>query len=205
MSDEQQSASIEPKTPGEILRAARELRGLQQSGVAERLRLSVQTIKDIEADDYRHFTAEIYLRGHMRSYARICNIDPAIVLKAFEDLGVEIEADPQVPVMLAQDVPTSRRLRRSKRKTLLWAGLAVFVVLVVMVVLWWQEQQRHLYYSEKNGSANSNQVTAVPIKTTTSVEPVSTVSKVAPTENLTVHKKHVARSFSPDYKISPAD
>lgn len=225
MSDEQQSQSEEPKTPGQILRAARELRGYSQSGVAERLCLSIQTIKDIENDDYKHFTAEIYLRGHMRSYARLCNVDPAIVLKAYEDLGIDIESDSQVPVMLVQDVSASRRTHRTKRKTLLWASLGVLLVLIIMVVLWWQEQQRHIYYSEKGASANKHAV-SIPLSSEAMTEPVKPPAsnnvqkrpamkkkklKFAKTTTTvkTVHasarRHHRVKALVPDYSISPAN
>lgn len=221
MSDEQQQPqdpSKEPQTPGEILKAAREFRGYHQNQVAERLRLSVQTIKDIENDDYTHFTAEIYLRGHIRSYARVCDVDPEIVLKAFEGMGIEIESDPQVPVMMAHDVPVSRRSRRTKRKTLLWAGLGVLLVLIVMVVLWWQEQQRHMYYSQK---------ATVPIETkaTTEVKPAADERMAAPLQpptrvkkdKLVRHKAHHRKithhasretnndTYAPDYSVTPVE
>ena len=51
MSDEQQqsqSSSKGQRTPGQILREAREHRSYTQNVVAERLRLSLQTIIDID-------------------------------------------------------------------------------------------------------------------------------------------------------------
>ena len=221
MSDERQQpqdSSKEPQTPGEILKAAREFCGYHQNQVAERLRLSVQTIKDIENDDYTHFTAEIYLRGHIRSYARVCDVDPEIVLKAFEGTGIEIESDPQLPVMMAHDVPVSRLSRRTKRKTLLWAGLGVLLVLIVMVVLWWQEQQRR-YYSQK---------VTVPIETkaTDEVKPATDERMAAPLQSLKTtlkkdkvvrHKRHHKKithhasaktsrvTYTPDYSVTPVE
>jgi len=134
----------EHQTPGEILRAARELRGLEQSDIATRLRLSVQTIIDIENDDYQHFAAEIYLRGHMRSYARLVDVDSVMLFKSYEKMGIEIESDPQIPVVMSYNVSISHpATQHSKRKTVLWAGFGVLLILIVMVVLWWQEQRHH--------------------------------------------------------------
>ncbi len=145
MSD--QPSSNEPpqhKTPGELLRAAREHRGFQQSAMADRMRLSVQTIIDIENDDYSRFSAEIYLRGHIRSYARIVNLEEDKVLQCYEAMGFVFESDNR-DRMLALTIPVTTRTRRSKKRALLWVGISVMLVLVVMVVMWWREQQSHIY------------------------------------------------------------
>ena len=46
-------------TPGQLLVAAREQRGLSQIEVAKQLRLSVQTVRDLEKDDYAAIVSEI--------------------------------------------------------------------------------------------------------------------------------------------------
>jgi len=65
---------LKTQPPGALLKSAREKLGLQQSEVAERLRLSVQKIIDIENEDYPRFSAAVYLRGHLRAFARVVNL-----------------------------------------------------------------------------------------------------------------------------------
>lgn len=165
MNEKQEQQGKQPGSPGELLCAARERRGYQQSVIAERLRLSLQTIIDIENNDFSHFAAEIYLRGYIRSYSGLVDLDPEAVLKAYDSMGVVIERDPQMPVMMAQDVPMSRRMRQTKRKTLWWAGFSVLFVLIVMVVLWWREQQHPVVVSAIPVSA----ATAATTKKTTKI------------------------------------
>jgi cytoskeleton protein RodZ len=70
--------STKTSTPGQLLKEARERKGLSLSDIAGKLRLSTQWIKDIEADNYRHINALVYIQGHLRSYAK--QVDVAEVL-----------------------------------------------------------------------------------------------------------------------------
>lgn len=208
------------QTPGKILRAARELRGYQQSDVAKRLCLSVQTIMDLENDDFARFTAEVYLRGHMRSYARLVDADAEELFKAYDRMSTKLEADPQ-PVMMAQEAPVSScRARFAKRKAIIWLGLGLLFVLIIMVTLWWQEQ-RHRDTDVSAQALNLNQpsvivaaknlpATAKSVPAT--VKPASSVTK-APSpqtkDEKKIHKKaqsssHRSRSkkFVPDYSVT---
>lgn len=225
MSDEQENQlpqSDEPQTPGQILRAAREFRGYQPAVIAERLCRSMQTIIDIENDDYKHFKAEIYIRGLIRSYAKIVDVDPEMVLQAYAAMGVNIESDPQVPILLAEDIPISHRhrTRRRKRKSLMWASFGVLLVLIIMVVLWWKEQQSRLYYSQKTAvpiekktmhvlqtSADIVETSKIktdkPKSTSQNVKKQHTKKQHRKRVRLTAHKSHT-KPFVPDYSISPA-
>lgn len=182
---------LELKTPGKLLKAARERRGLQQRGVADRMRLSLQTIVDIESDDYTHFTAEIYLRGHLRNFSRIVNLDENEVLQCYESMGTVFEAENRERLLSIQTAPvTTQRTRRSKRRpALLWVSFMVLLILVVMVVLWWREQQSHMFYTLSSNSG-STEVQTIPItaaNTDANVEKPIMIARKA-TKKTTPHK-----------------
>ncbi|CUX95714.1 Cytoskeleton protein RodZ [Candidatus Gullanella endobia] len=61
-------------TTGGRLRQARENIGLSQQAVAERLCLKVSTIRDIENDYVNPNLDSTFLRGYIRSYARLVHI-----------------------------------------------------------------------------------------------------------------------------------
>ncbi len=140
--------SVHTKTPGTLLREARQAKKLNQSDVAKHLRLSVQWIKDIENDDYSHAAALIYVRGHLRSYARYVGISPDEAIAAFETLAMDEEfarakALQERPVM-RQAVPViSRSTRVISRRAVRWVTASAVVVLVVLVGVWWQGQKKH--------------------------------------------------------------
>ena len=70
--------------PGLSLREAREAAGLSQKDVADSLNLLVSNVEAIEANNFRHMNADIFVRGYIRSYARFLNLEPQPLLDAAE-------------------------------------------------------------------------------------------------------------------------
>ncbi len=65
----------EGKTIGELLRAAREEKKLTVEQVNKETRISVQTIRSLERDDFGAFPSETYLKGFLRNYAEFLGLD----------------------------------------------------------------------------------------------------------------------------------
>lgn len=59
---------------GERLRSAREAAGLDLAGVAARLKVPVHIVEAIEAEDWARIGAPVFVRGHLRSYARLLGL-----------------------------------------------------------------------------------------------------------------------------------
>lgn len=59
---------------GQRLRAARETRSWSHADVANRLKLPLKLIERLECDDYEGLTDGVFLRGYLRSYARLVGI-----------------------------------------------------------------------------------------------------------------------------------
>ena len=76
----------EALTTGARLRNAREQLGLSQQAVAERLCLKVSTVRDIEEDKAPADLASTFLRGYIRSYARLVHIPEEELLPGLEKL-----------------------------------------------------------------------------------------------------------------------
>lgn len=66
------------------MRNAREQLGLSQQAVAERLCLKVSTVRDIEEDKAPADLASTFLRGYIRSYARLVHIPEEELLPGLE-------------------------------------------------------------------------------------------------------------------------
>ncbi len=77
---------------GNNLRAAREVLGLSTQEVADRIKFSVRQVDALERGDTQHLPQGTFLRGFIRSYARIVNIDPAPLL-AGTDIHSECHFD----------------------------------------------------------------------------------------------------------------
>jgi len=60
---------------GARLRQAREAAGLTVEQVASRLKMTVRSVANLEADDWNSLGAPVFVRGQLRSYARLLEID----------------------------------------------------------------------------------------------------------------------------------
>ena len=69
---------------GNVLKAARESQGLSIHEVCSQLRLGVKQIQAIEQDDFDKLPQPSIVRGFIRNYARLLNIDVAPVLEAYQ-------------------------------------------------------------------------------------------------------------------------
>ncbi|MBJ3815670.1 cytoskeleton protein RodZ [Shimwellia pseudoproteus] len=125
------------QTTGERLRQAREKLGLSQQVVAERLCLKVSTVRDIEEDKAPAELASTFLRGYIRSYARLVHVP--------EDELLPMMAK-QAPLKAAKVQPMqsfSLGKRRKKRDGWLMSitWLVLFVVVGLTGAWWWQNHK----------------------------------------------------------------
>jgi len=127
------------QSTGERLRIAREAKGLTQQNVAERLCLKVSTVRDIEEDKSPTDLAATFLRGYIRSYARLVNVPEDDILPMLSK---------QAPVRSAKITPMHNiSLGSSSRRKKRDGMLTTFTVLVILVVIgltvawWWQNHK----------------------------------------------------------------
>lgn len=156
---------------GEALRRAREEMGLQQADIAKELRLSLQTIKDIEAHDFRQSHALTYVKGYLRGYARMVNLPAEDVIERFagsewaqEQIALR-QPKQAKPTMTMQELP--KRTRRNKHYAR-WIGLGLMLGLMGLVIVWWhgQKSQPHLDIQSKPLLALPEQTTPVTLTET---------------------------------------
>jgi cytoskeletal protein RodZ len=69
--------------PGQILRAARQERGLSLDDAERGTRIRREFLEALEADDYERLPPPVYTRGFIRSYARWLGLDPDQVVSLF--------------------------------------------------------------------------------------------------------------------------
>ena len=69
--------------PGAQLLAERRAQGLSLGDVARQLKLSVRQVEALERDEYAAFPAPVFVRGFLRNYAKLLQLDPdALVAQA---------------------------------------------------------------------------------------------------------------------------
>jgi len=148
---------------GERLRGARELMGLTQQNVAERLCLKLSTVRDIEEDKSPADLASTFLRGYIRSYARLVRVPEEELLPMMAK---------QAPVRAAKVEPMqsfSLGKRRKKRDgwLMIFTWLVLFVVVGLTGAWWWQNhkaaQDDLVTMADQNASSEGDNSQSIPL------------------------------------------
>lgn len=114
-------------SPGAMLQAARQARGMSPEEAARRLNWLSEYVTFIERDEFASLRRPAFARGYVRAYGRLLQLDEELLLAAFDT--VQPPADPRPR-------PTQRRPQQLQRTGLgIVLGLAVLALLVL--ALWW--------------------------------------------------------------------
>ena len=118
---------------GEQLRHLREQKNLSAQDVANRLNLDTRIIESIESDNFDSLPAATYVRGYLRSYAKILNADADAILAAYNNDAPDA---PEIIPEVKHSSQTSSSDKPVKAVTYL-ISLSLFILLVA----WWYNQQ----------------------------------------------------------------
>lgn len=116
---------------GAILRAAREAQGLTVVDIAERIKFSARQVEALESDDQSHLPQGTFLRGFIRSYARVLQLDESTVLETLPSQSEQhpIGADEHSHSEAFQTVVSTRNYSRY-----LFVGAFVFALASALFV-----------------------------------------------------------------------
>ncbi|KHT35410.1 cytoskeleton protein RodZ [Pectobacterium carotovorum] len=137
MNTEATQDATEAKLPGERLREARERLGLTQQTIAERLCLKITTVRDIEDGTTPADLAPTFLRGYIRSYAKLVHLPEDELLPSVDKQAIPKTIS--VSPMQSFSLKKSRKKRDGWLMTITW--LVVLVVLGLTGAWWWQNHQ----------------------------------------------------------------
>lgn len=73
--------------PGEQLQRAREQRGLTPVQAAHEMRIDLATLRALESDDYARLGAPIFVKGHLRNYAKHLGLAAEPLIVAYEQVA----------------------------------------------------------------------------------------------------------------------
>jgi len=125
-------------TPGERLREARERLGLTQQVVAERLCLKVSTVRELEDNNTPAGLAPTFLRGYIRSYARLVHLPEDELLPMLEKQVVPSRVSNVAPM---QSLALGKSRKKRDGWLMLFTWLILLGVLGLTVAWWWQNHQ----------------------------------------------------------------
>lgn len=125
--NDQESASV---SIGSCLRYERTKRGYSIERIAEETHLSVATIKSLEEDNYEGLPSQqVYIRGYIRSYCSVLEIDANALL------GEQIS-----PAKKPEAEHDSMTTEHHYRLIRIWGSLVVVSTIALLVFLWWSER-----------------------------------------------------------------
>lgn len=118
--------------PGASLRNMREERGLSLEFVAQTLHLRAQLIDDIEHDAFEKMPHAVFVKGYLRAYAKLLDVDAAPLIQAYET-HYEKEPVNEKAAWQGKRRPVPATTERSYRKL----GFLAFVAAVAFTCWWW--------------------------------------------------------------------
>lgn len=128
--DFERAAEMIPDRPGDILRAAREERGLTLAQIAEVTRIAQRQLEAIERSDFAALPGTPYAVGFARAYARAVGVDEVVIARGVrEELGA---VDPADRYEMFEPVDPARIPPRK----LAWVSALMALVLGIIYAVW---------------------------------------------------------------------
>lgn len=170
----EQAATVSGPTVGEQLRLAREARGLELADIAQTLKLGPRQVEALESGDWKGLPGNTFIRGFVRNYARLVQIDPAplmakldeVLEKPVNSLGVSDTGQAAMPSS------ASAASQRSKLFVLIGAGAVVVSALVYFLIPGDLSSLRESTQSLLDSLARKDGEVTVPAPAVPAAEPV---------------------------------
>jgi cytoskeletal protein RodZ len=134
-------------TVADQLRAAREARNLTIHEVADTTKIRTDHLRALESGDYNIFTAPVYIRGFVRTYATLLKLEVPKVMAALDaELG-QTEKFSEPPPLSKQprgvlDFATLQLSRVNWQKASI-AVIGATLILIALLVVWAVRKHRN--------------------------------------------------------------
>lgn len=135
------SASV-VQSVGHLLRNARTAKGLSIDDVSRQLRLSAQQIEAIEKEDFEKLPGRTFLRGFIRNYANLVQLNPVPLLQMLPESTRVISTYERTPFKNKQISFSSNREKPGNH------SLIIAIILFVIIL--------GAYFLFENGGWNKN-------------------------------------------------
>jgi cytoskeletal protein RodZ len=120
---------------GEILKKRREESGQDLHEISNILKIRYKILKAIEDEEFEELPEEVYVKGYIREYCKILNIDPEIAIKAY----IQQISPPQDE---NKEMPKDEIVYKKKLKTRYVIIPALFILITVIFILFQFSQEK---------------------------------------------------------------
>lgn len=124
-----ENASGPHKSVGKILAEAREQQGLSVFDVSNRIKFAPRQIEALEADDFVLLPEAAFVRGFVRSYARLLQLDTDPLLSALPSSHAQASSTHEVKSV---DIPMPSAFS-ARRHNIIWLAGALLVALSLAI------------------------------------------------------------------------
>ncbi|HHX8696448.1 TPA: cytoskeleton protein RodZ [Vibrio diabolicus] len=135
---------------GTLLKNKRESLGMSQKQVADRLRLRVSVIEDIENNRFESQQVATFTRGYLRSYAKFVGLDEKMVLTALEQTA---DVQPQEQEIEMQSFSRKTKDEKHNSRIMLLTWVIGLVIIGISAAWWWQNQHENSLTKEVTDSS----------------------------------------------------
>jgi len=179
---------------GQQLAQARAGKEMSATDVAAKLKLTVRQVEAMEAEDEAHLPAEVFLRGFVRNYARLVDLNP-------DDLIAPVDAQAAVAETITAP---SEGLSLNKNGMQRWVVvplviLGVFILFVAMLYHWLRQGEEALVpdATTQSGQSEQTQNLALPAVATPAPAPVRSTTAAVPPAPQGAEGKAVSQPAAP--------
>jgi cytoskeleton protein RodZ len=121
----QRSAPQAPQSVGTLLKTERERLGLSRGQITEKTRMRTQVIEAIEREAWDSLPPPVFVRGFLRSYAKVLGISQDIVVDLYA------KQVPPAPLRLDSHLGLSKN-----RRPVVWLVLLILALLAAFYGMW---------------------------------------------------------------------
>jgi cytoskeleton protein RodZ len=138
-------------SPGAKLSEKRILKNYTVEYVANKLHLRVRMIELLENDDYNNMPEPVFIKGYLRSYAKLLGMDAEALIEDFRKLYSE---ERRTDKALWQ----SRRESNKAEHAIRWITSVFAVIVLVSVAMWWQanKENEHIFTTSFNQASKTS-------------------------------------------------
>ncbi len=173
---QEEPGSPDERGPGHLLAKKREALGLSVQEIADRLHITMHYVHALETDAHDKLPGDVFIRGYLRAYAGLLDLDPTVIVNVYNDFASQREDEAS---------SAGHRRRRHHNRNMPWIIVSGIAFVGVAFALW--------YFSTRPDSATpptaaplprpaaqSAGVTPVPRPAVTERTPATPVAPVVP-------------------------
>jgi cytoskeletal protein RodZ len=173
------------KSVGKQLEAARLAKNWTPELAARETKIKVDRLRDLEADDYSHFTSPAYARGFVRTYARALGLDEYQILRQLDnklpdDDTPNLVTDSNVGYLPETSMPPLvARRDYTGLYVLLTLGCGVVLIFAFVLFQLYRIGELPKYFADASGSESSTTDTNA---ASTNSAPIDTAARAMPVD-----------------------